>query len=167
MKRFKVGFYGGKFMPFHLGHLYCIQTAMEQCERVHVILFYGGDDELNILSSALSEEKEFLSVQNRLAALNEAKKLFPNIIISTIDVTQVKLPDGSEDWDGETPLVLAITGRMDAVYSSEPSYDDYFKRAYPWAEHVLVDPPRIKFPVSGTMLRTMKHEGKDVKKWII
>ena len=33
---------------------------------------------------------------------------------------------------------------MDFVYSSEPSYSEYFSRAYPEATHVIVDAKRIK-----------------------
>ena len=43
-----VGFYGGKFMPLHKGHLYCIDVASKMCDRVVVIMFINGDDELEI-----------------------------------------------------------------------------------------------------------------------
>ena len=163
MKKYKVGFYGGKFMPFHKGHNYCIQTASIQCEKVYVILFYGGDDELEIIKNS---SDDFLSYEYRLERLNNIAKQYDNVEIATIDVTQLKLADGSEDWDAETPLVIAITGKMDAVYSSEPSYDDYFKRAYPWAEHILVDPPRITYPISGTQIRSMKNKGEK-EQWML
>ena len=42
------GFYGGKFMPMHKGHLYCIDTAARMCDHVVVIMFINGDDELRI-----------------------------------------------------------------------------------------------------------------------
>ena len=160
---FKVGFYGGKFMPFHKGHNYCIQKASEQCEKVYVILFVGGDDELEILKKST---EEYLTYEFRLNKLKEIAKQYNNVEIAAVDVTTLKLPDGSEDWDAETPLVLAITGRMDAVYSSEPGYDDYFKQAYPWAKHILVDPPRITYPISGTDIRNMTEEGEK-QKWIM
>ena len=37
------GFYGGKFMPMHKGHLYCIDTAARMCDDVVVIMFINGD----------------------------------------------------------------------------------------------------------------------------
>ena len=162
-KIYKVGFYGGKFMPLHKGHNYCIQKAAEQCEKVYVILFYGGDDEIEILKTS---SEEYLSYEFRMNRLKEIARQYDNVEISSIDVTSLKLPDGSEDWDAETPLVLNITGHMDAVYSSEPGYDNYFKRAYPWAVHILVDPPRVVYPISGTKIRNMKEEGEK-KKWMI
>ena len=33
------GFFGGKFLPMHRGHLYCIDTAAQQCDHVTVLLF--------------------------------------------------------------------------------------------------------------------------------
>ena len=166
MKKYKVGFYGGKFFPFHKGHDYCIRTASEQCEKVYVILFYGGDDELRIIRESKESDKEMLSLESRMKHLTKVCSNYPNVEVKLIDVTYVKNPDGSEDWDGETPLVLAITGHMDAVYSSEPGYDDYFKRAYPWAKHILVDPPREHYPISATKIRAMENE-KERELWIL
>jgi HTH-type transcriptional repressor of NAD biosynthesis genes len=166
MIKYKTGFYGGKFFPFHKGHDYCIRTAAEQCEKVYVILFYGGDDELRLIKEAKESDKEMLSLDSRMRHLTEICKHYANVEVHLIDVTNVKNPDGTEDWDGETPLVLAITGKMDAVYSSEPSYDAYFKRAYPWAKHILVDPPREHYPISATKIREMKTQ-EERSLWIL
>ena len=166
MKKYKTGFYGGKFFPFHKGHDYCIRTAAEQCEKVYVILFYGGDDELRLIKEAKESDKEMLSLDSRMRHLTEICKRYSNVYVHLIDVTNVKNPDGTEDWDGETPLVLAITGKMDAVYSSEPSYDAYFKRAYPWAKHILVDPPREHYPISATKIREMQTQ-EERSLWIL
>ena len=48
-KKYKVGMFGGKFMPFHKGHFYCINVAALQCEKVYVLLFGGGEQEMEIL----------------------------------------------------------------------------------------------------------------------
>ena len=164
MKEYDVGFYGGKFLPFHKGHDYCIRYAAEQCEKVFVILFYGGDDELKIQSSL--GNPEYLRLENRINHLESICKNYSNVKVYTIDVTTLKKEDGTEDWDAETPIVVAITGKMDAVYSSEPGYDEYFKRAYPWAKHILVDPPRINYPISATKIRNMVDE-EEKSKWVL
>lgn len=147
MRKYKVGMYGGKFMPFHRGHLYCIQKALEDCDLVYVLLFFGGEDEINILKNINDES---LNYNNRFEVIQRVcKELFGDrAIVKKIDVSNCKLPDGKEDWDAETPLVLKAIGKMDAVYSSEISYGEYFSRAYPWAKHVLVDPPREVWPIS-------------------
>ena len=164
--RYKVGFYGGKFIPFHKGHNYCIECASKQCEKVHVILFYGGDQEIAMFKEMSDTEKEEYSLENRLRAVTDSCKKFGNVEVHVVDVTDVKHADGTEDWDGETPLVLAVTGKMDAVYSSEVHYDEYFTHAYPWAEHILVDPPREHYPISGTKIRGMKDK-EERERWIL
>lgn len=164
MKEFKTGMYGGKFMPLHKGHNYCIETACKECEKVYVILFFGGADEEKIL---LNNKEDYLSVEEREKHILNICKNYDNAIPVWIDVTKLRLPDGSEDWDAETPLVREVVGsRLDAVYSSEPSYEEYFNRAYPEAKHRIVDYKRIKYPISGTKIRNMENvEEKEL--WII
>lgn len=167
MKRYKIGMYGGKFLPFHKGHRFCIETAALECELVYVILFWGGADEEKIRRA---HPESWLSVEERTIQLYrvcEACERFARVIPSRIDISDLRLPDGSEDWEAETPLVRALTGeRLDAVYSSEESYGEYFSRAYPEAVHRLVDVNRIHYPISGTELRAMEKE-TDRRKWTI
>lgn len=167
MKKYKIGMYGGKFMPLHLRHKFCLETAANECDTVYAILFYGGNDEINILNN---NNNSYLSVESRREQLidlcNELSSI-SNVIPTFIDVTACKFEDGSEDWDAETPLVRNVVGdKLDAVYSSEQYYDEYFKRAYPEAEHRLVDPPRINYPISGTKIRNFnKKEERDL--WMV
>ena len=164
MKKYKIGMYGGKFMPFHKGHNYCIEFAAKECKKLYVILFYGGADEEKILKE---NEEEYLSVESRIKRINNIIKNYKNIEFVLIDVSKLRNEDGSEDWDAETPLVRNVVGNeLNAVYSSELSYDDYFKRAYPEATHRVVDYKRIHYPISGTKIRNMKTI-KEREKWII
>ena len=104
----------------------------------------------------------------------------PIIIPAKIDISKCRYPNGKENWDAETPLViskistsneiLTFNGAsirngafnqgqpFDYVYSSEPSYDEYFKRAYPFAEHIIIDTERNAVPISATMIRNMDAE---------
>ena len=43
MKKYKIGMYGGKFMPFHKGHYYCLQTAASECKKVYLILLISTE----------------------------------------------------------------------------------------------------------------------------
>ena len=164
MKKYEIGMYGGKFLPLHKGHNYCIDVATKECDKVYVILFFGGTDEEKVLETM---NDDYLSLEDRKNRLINLCNNYENAIPTFIDVSNVRLPDGKEDWDGETPLVREVVGdKLDAVYSSEMYYDDYFKRAYPEAEHRIVDLERKKFPISGTKIRNMK-EREERELWIV
>lgn len=158
------GFYGGKFLPMHRGHLYCIDTAAKQCDHVTVIMFVNGDDELRVLSK--NPQDETLSLDYRTEQVKRVCALYKNVDFVIVDVLELKKPDGTEDWDAETPLVRKYVPKMDYVYSSEPQYGEYFKRAYPEATHVIVDAKREKYPISSTMIRAMDIL-KEKEKWLV
>lgn len=162
-KKFKVGMYGGKFMPMHKGHLKCLDMAARECELVYLIMFIGGDQEEQIVHNMPNDED--LSIENRLTQCYRAAALYDNVFVEIIDVSNCKLPDGSEDWDAETPLVLARCGHLDAVYGSEPSYAFYFARAYPDAVYRCLDPERKELNISATMVRNMSKEER--KEWMV
>ena len=163
-KKYKVGMYGGKFMPFHKGHLYCTEYASNMCEKLYVLLFYGGDQELKAQKDM--NYPNWLTPKNRFESAKRACKKYSNVEVHAIDITNCKYPNGTEDWDQETELVLNICGKMDAVFASEPDYKEYFDRAYPWATYEIIDVERKAVPISGTKIRNMK-ESKERKKWIV
>ena len=37
-----IGFYGGKFMPLHKGHLFCIDKMSHDCDIAVIIMFING-----------------------------------------------------------------------------------------------------------------------------
>ena len=45
---YDIGMYGGKFIPFHEGHKYCLDVASKQCRIVYCLMFIGGADENKI-----------------------------------------------------------------------------------------------------------------------
>lgn len=161
-KKFKVGMYGGKFLPFHKGHNFCIDVASKLCEKVYVILFYTKSihEEIAKQTNVLD-----LELDKRIEKVKEICKQYPNVEFLFIDTSECIFEDGTEDWDAETPLVLGSMGKMDVVFSSEPSYDPYFKRAYPWAKHIVIDEKRITVPISATEIRHMTLE--EALKWMV
>ena len=156
-KQYDAGMYGGKFLPYHRGHLYCLETASAMCGKVWQILMTGGTEEEAFLRNAPKGDLELYSPAQRLRRMEEAGRRLGNVETIVIDISACRTADGQEDWDAETPLVLARCGRFDAVFGSEPSYAAYFSRAYPWADYILVDPPREHYPISGTAIRSGKE----------
>ena len=157
-KHYAVGMYGGKFLPYHRGHFYCLEVASRMCDQVWQVLTAGGVEEEAFLRGATPEERIRYSPQERLRRMREAGNRLGNVKTVLLDISGCRMPDGQEDWDAETPLVLSACGCFDAVFGSEPSYGEYFRRAYPWATYVLVDPPRRVVPISGTRVRAMDDE---------
>lgn len=147
----------------HKGHLYCIDTAATQCDKVVVIMFINGEDEIVIRKTKDSPE---LEVGSRISQLERVCLLYDNVEFHVIDDSKLYREDGTVDWNLETPLVRCFVPRMDYVYSSEPSYGEYFQRAYPEAKHILVDVERKTYPISGTMIRAMKLL-EDKQKWMV
>ena len=158
-----IGFYGGKFLPMHKGHLRCIEQASRECDKVVVIMFTHGNDEDRIRATDKSPE---LNVFARIEQLERVQKQFPNVECHAIDVSDCRNPDGTENWDMETPLVREVLPHIDYVYSSEPSYDEYFKKAYPEATHRIIDVDRDECPISATMIRAMKDR-KEKEQWMV
>ena len=166
MKRYRVGLYGGKFMPMHKGHEYCIECAAKECGKVYVILFFGGDEEERILKEQPVEWLTPAARREQIRKVCEKYKGIAEVIPAEIDCRKLREEVGDDTWDAETPLVKEILGGSpDAVYGSEEAYGDYFRRAYPEAVFRLVDVKREKYPVSGTLVRGMKKE--DREKWMV
>ena len=166
-KRFRRGFYGGKFLPFHKGHRYCIAVAAAECESLVVILFSDSEEEREILREQHAVSAELLDEASRIRAIREECARYPDVRLEILDCREMHrqaILDGMDTWDAETEYVMAAVGEFQAVYSSEPGYDAYFRRAYPFAEHRLVDPPRVHVPISGTAIRAMDDE--EAVKWL-
>ncbi len=157
------GFFGGKFLPMHKGHLYCIDRAAQECDRVLVVLFINCEEELRIRKNDHSRE---LEPSERILQMRRVCGCYPNVDYEVIDDSDLKKPDGSDDWEAEAAIVRKSLPRIDYVYSSEPDYGAVFAKLYPEAGHVIVDAEREKYPISGTMIRAMKYL-EEKEKWMV
>ena len=163
-KLYRAGMFAGKFMPYHRGHLYCLETASQLCDHVYQILLTACLDEETILRSLPPGTGEALLPERRFERMKAAGDKLGNVDTVALDISSCRTAEGEEDWDAETPLVLDVCGHFDAVFGSEPSYAPYFRRAYPWAVYIQVDPPRIHYPISGTRIRESWEENRS---WMI
>ena len=164
MRKYKVGFFGGKFFPFTRGHFLCLKKLAEECEQGVCILFLNGKDEAEYIRKNGLKFK-WLAAEERIKQVNSACRKFPNLRFTTLYCDVIYENEELEtNWDKETNFVRSVVGStFDVIYSSEPSYSDYFKKAYPFAKHILIDPKRAEVPISATMIR----EGGEqmYKKW--
>ena len=102
-----VGFFGGKFIPFHKGHLYCVDFASKICDKVYVILFDTPE------SRYLEHGTQIDSLLTTKARCEQIKKVVsknPKVEFCFINTDECMNEDGTEDWDKETPLVIKEIG---------------------------------------------------------
>ncbi|MCO5970082.1 AAA family ATPase [Actinoallomurus soli] len=139
----------GKFYPPHAGHHHLIDTAAAACDRVTVV--------------AAASTVESIPLALRAAWLRERHPQ-PNVeIVPVMDDVEVDY-DSDEIWAAHVAAfrtgLEAASGQgvgalglppVDAVFSSE-AYGPELARRFA-AAHVPVDPPRDRFPVSGTAVR--------------
>lgn len=156
MESKKIGFWGGKMLPVHMGHIHSILTAASKCDELHVVLFHNVSEERKWVARSKFPQ-ELLTPKMREMVLRAELKDYPYIKIHSINsigcAVSAKM-DGISVWEAESKEVIAKIGRRpDLVFSSEPSYDEDFRKCYPNAEHILIDVDRDLFPISGTEMR--------------
>lgn len=143
-----VGFIGGKFLPFHLGHMYVTIDAANQVDELYVIL-----------SSSPNRDKElcdrdgikYMPPELRLSWLGEAFANLDNVKIVHVQDDQW---DSNYDWGQGAKMIKAAIGKpIDVVFSSEQAYGEHFQKYYPGAKHIVVDDKRKTVTTSATELR--------------
>ncbi len=130
MKTMKKGLVIGKFWPPHKGHSYLIDFANEHVEELDVLVC---DNPTYTIPAA-----------QRVAWLQALHPTANVRIIPDLDND-----DDSELWAAYTTAYLGYT--PDVVFSSEaygPVYADCMG-----ADHVMVDQPRERFPISARYIR--------------
>lgn len=129
--------------PVSTGHLYLINTAIENCETLHLIV--------------CSNNTQTIPGDVRVNAIKEIYKNNPNVIIHSMDDGHLPQHDyeceSLEDFYSKwVPEVYNIVNKLDVVFTSESYGDDFAK--YLGIKHYLVDIDRKTFPISGTLIRS-------------
>ena len=146
MKDKEVGFIIGKFAPLHNGHINFIHEAATQVDILYVILCY---DE-KFINRQTPEFKDHLGLKSRLLWLKHTFNDHNHIKVFYIDETNIlEYPEG---WADITKLILdVLPERPTKVFSSEPSYDEGFKKYFPDVEHIISN--RDSVNISATQIR--------------
>lgn len=142
----KIGFTIGKFAPFHKGHQFLIDTALNEMDEMIIIVYETDTIDIPI-------EKR----------INWIKKIYPNI-----EVRMAKNPPSQYGLDKESVEIqmkylnkIISDIKPTHFYSSEP-YGKYVAEYMNIIDR-RVDMERINVPISSSKLRYNLEENK---KWI-
>ena len=143
-----VGFFAGKFLPFHLGHVYAIMQASNHVDKLYVVLASDEETDKTLCNEA---DIKFIPAIERLSWMGETLRDLENIHILHVD---------EYEWDDTSRKIMQlIPEKITHVFSSEESYSEYFDKTYPDAEHVIIDNSRNTVNISATKIRNniLKH----------
>jgi len=131
-----VGFIGGRFLPFHRGHIFAIIEASNHVEDLYVVLNSSRKDKEVCIKDGIRP----IPAEVRLSWIGESISKLENIHILHI---QDEGWGDSDNWDAGTRAVKqAIGKKITHVFSSEHEYDELFDKYYPEAEHIIIDARR-------------------------
>jgi len=129
-----VGFIGGRFLPFHRGHIFAIIEASNHVENLYVVVNASEEQDRKV---CLADGVRPMPAEVRLSWIGECLSQLENIRILHISVENW---GESENWHEGTRVVKNAIGRpITHVFSSGHEYDELFDKYYPEAEHVVID----------------------------
>ena len=139
----KIGFTIGKFAPFHKGHEYLIETALQDMDEFYIVVYDTPQFDIDVGTKAEWITKKFPNVKI-LKAFDSPKQY-------GLDEQSVKI-----QMEYLSEIIEYIP--VNYFYSSE----DYGKcvSEYLNIENVVVDKERVNYPVSARMIRDNKEKYK-------
>ena len=151
-----VGFIGGKFLPFHLGHMYAIIEAANRVNQLYVITTSSEKRDRELCER---DGIKYIPAGVRLSWLGEALGDLENVKLLNFEDDK---GDKDYNWqDGAERIKKAIGAKIDFIFSSENSYEEKFKELYPEAKHVVIDDARKTVSISATELRKNLYSNWD------
>ena len=139
MAHYSCGMYGGSFNPLHLGHVRCMISAANQCDKLIIVISYGVN-------------RGEIDIRQRYRWVYETVKHFPHVRIFVLtDEAASKAEYTEETWYADAEKVKAFAGEpITAVFfGNDYQADSMWAKCYPEAETVIL--PRDG--ISSTMIR--------------
>ena len=144
----RVGMYGGKFLPFHMGHAFMIVKASTMVDELYVVLSHSEKRDRLLCGDTF----KYPSKEIRLQWLSQFTKDMENVKV--IEVEDDAIDDKTYNWkDGAFKIKNKIGEKIDIVFSSEEHYTPIFNELYPGTKHKIIDAKRGKFQISATEIR--------------
>lgn len=148
MKHGKVGMYGGKFFPIHMGHVAMMIQASTMVDELHLIVSYDPVYEAELCEGAKIKP---IPHEVRTRWWKQLTKDMPHVHVHAV---YEKQSNRFVDWArGTQGIEKAVGKHIDVVFSSEESYGKFFRVLYPRAKHAVLDPDRSMYNISATKIR--------------
>lgn len=128
MPKFSCGLYGGSFNPLHLGHVRCMLSAANQCEKLIIVISYGPN-------------RDEIDIRQRYRWVYETVRHFPHVRIMTLeDPAESKAAYTDDMWYADAKKVKDFAGEpITAVFfGSDYSEDSMWTKCYPEAIPVVL-----------------------------
>ena len=144
----KIGQFGGKFIPWHKGHLMVAFQAMSYVDKLYIILFYNDkfDEQL-----CYQDGCKYMPKDLRRSWIGNSIKWLKQF--GDVELLELEYDEMEYDWEKGSNQVKKMIPNLTHVFSSEQGYDDYFKKCYPHCEHVVIDEDRSRVNISATQIR--------------
>ena len=151
MSQDKVGFFGGKFLPLHEGHVFAINEARCRTDKLYVVLASSEKYDRMVCKR---DGIKYMPAQERLSWLGEVLNThFYKKEVGIIHIED-RPEDEEHDWEyGASLIKKQIPEKLTHIFSSEPEYSEHFDKHYPGVEHVIIDAKREDYPISSTKIR--------------
>ena len=147
----KIGVFGGKFLPFHKGHLSCIMKAQSLVDVLFVVV--GYDDEYD-KSLCENSKIDWISSRERERMISRELRRLPNIrVFSQYEPRTANYMHDERVRASTQSIINTCGGKVDVVFSSEFEYEGYFNQYFPNSTHVVLDVGRNEIEISATKLR--------------
>jgi len=155
-----VGVYGGKFYPFHRGHLSFVLKAATMVDILYVVVQYDEEHERSLLVEG--SEFAWIAPETREDWIRETLESYPNIrALSSYEHRSEAYMDDPVVTQGYIELTKAVGGHIDVIFSNTHDYDAYFSKYLPDSKHVVFYEARDIVDISATQIR---NEGVE-KNW--
>ena len=149
----KIGQFGGKYLPWHIGHITAAQKALSYVDKLYIILFFNEklDNEICKIDGCKPMPKDLRKawIGNSIQSL----KQFGNV-----ELLEIEYDETEYDWEKGCNKVKEKIPNLTHVFSSEANYDNYFKKYYPECEHIFLDIDRSAVNICSSKIRKNPYE---------